>query len=237
MSTPDRHPAGFERMLRNAVRTELTARMRHGLLHDLKGPGQIILSALHMLQKNAATADAATLQKYCDWIRDAVKDIAARAEKILPAVPTAAASPETCDLAALNEDVVHLLRDDSALKGVIFQVETQGALPAVSGLIADLRLALQALLFGVLDRIPENSTACIRLAVSNGQVEWSVTVPGGEQPDASAFEARYDRVPPASGIGWHVARSIIRERGGDITLAEVEKDWQVVMRLPLSPSL
>lgn len=245
-SDPAPPAAGFERTLRNALHAELTSRMRHVLLHDLKGPGQIVLSAVHMLQKNAATADAATLQKYCDWIRDAVKDIAARAEKILPPSstswsttsstprPAADAAPETCDLMELTEDVVHLLRDDSALKGVEFKIEpSDGPPPPVPGPGGELRLVLQALLFGVLDRVPENSTAYIRLSSANGQANWSVSAPGGDPPDASAFELRYDVMPPASGIGWYVARSIARERGGDLSLEGMKDDhWQLVLRLP-----
>lgn len=233
-SSGDRQTDGFERTLRNALHTELAVRMRHVLLHDLKGPGQIILSALHMLQKNAATADAATLQKYCDWIRNAVKDLAERAENVLPPKPAgAAAAPETCDLAALTEDATHLLRDDAALAGVEFRIETANPLPPAPGPRGELLLALQAMLFGVLDSVPQNSTVYIHLAETNKGTEWSAAVPDGDRPEAEAFEARYEVEPPRSGIGWHVARSIARSRGGDLTVEDIEDGgWRLVLRLP-----
>jgi K+-sensing histidine kinase KdpD len=224
---------GFDRILRHALQTELSMRLRPKLLHELKGPVQIILSALHLLQKKAAAGETQELEKYGNWIKDAAHDLIERAQTVLPQQTSHEAPVATCDLHALTDEAVHLLRDEAALKEVEFLLEERSGACMVRGHAADLKLALQAILFGALDIVPPHTAPKILIQQTDGPTTWSMDIEHGNKPTAEIFELRYYVQPPHSGIGWPVARAIVQESSGRFSLEDrAGGGWQIKLVLP-----
>lgn len=224
---------GYERLLRNALQTELTLRMRHAMMHALRSPAQTILSALSLLQKKAAAGDTADLAKYADWIKAAASDLSRRAELVLPPRSDEVSG---CDLRALTADVLHMMRDDAALKEVMFEFDAGSAPAPVACAPGELQLALKAILFEVMDGASAGDTIDISLDSPAGRQQWIARIPGTNKPSPAAFEPRFDVTPPQSGIAWHVARGIAVERGGALEIGDDAKGWSVILELPAQTS-
>ncbi len=227
--------AGFERTLRHALHTELAMRLRHTLLHGLKGPVQTILSALHLLQKKAAAGELQELDKYAGWIKNAAHELVERAQTIVPPKPLAQGEQARADLHALSEDVLHLLRDEAAVKGVELDIVAPAANSVARAPAADIRLALQAILFGVIDALPAGGRARITSGQTDGgsgRIEWTMEADAGHNPPPEAFEPRYDVAAPGSGIAWHVARSTVEECGGRLLVENLGEGWCIKVSLP-----
>src|SRR5688572_23319749 len=103
----DRQNAGYRRLLRHALATEMILRLRPMMLHALKGPPQTILSALHMLKKSFSmpeTAEtAANRTRYVDWIRESVNKLSTIADSMLPQRLGLAGECEPSNLTEITE--------------------------------------------------------------------------------------------------------------------------------------
>lgn len=231
MNADPSNDAGFQRTLRHALHTELTLRLRHALLHGLKGPVQTVLSALHLLQKKAAAGETQELDKYGNWIKDAAKDLMERAQNLLPPKPTPAGEFAQCDLQALTEDAAHMLRDEAALKEVDLAIEP-ATQPAVAlGNEGDLRLAMLAVMFNVLDAAPPGMAVKIKAGRGDVGLLWSAEVAGQDKPTEDRFKPRYDLTETRSGISWFVARGIVEEHGGKLLVSDGDDGWRVEIQL------
>jgi signal transduction histidine kinase len=200
---------------------------------------QTILSALHLLKKARETAPTtetrAAQDQYAELIRNSVQQLIAIGETILPCTP--ASEREPVRLSALTQRTLRLLRDLAALESVAFELEVDAAatteLPANKD---DLQLALTALLFGIVERAPPDSTAKISIARTEASLRWRARVaahPSRPNPDWTLFAGAGGEDAPGADLGWSVAREIAVEHGGRMTLEDAGRDgWTLELALP-----
>ena len=245
MSGADRERES-RRIRRQALAMDMQQKLRPALLHDLKGPMQAILSALHMLKKargvapggpNAAEARHPQDQ-YTDLIRNSVQQLIAIGDAILPRVADEASEREPVSLQALTERALRLLRDLASLDSVAFELDVDPA--ATTGMQAnkdDLQLALTALLVAMLERAPADSIVRIRIAQPGQSLQWRARVdahPTQPNPDRTLFVGAAGDAP-GTDLGWSVANEIVVAHGGQMTLEEAGgAGWTLELTFPVA---
>ena len=229
------------RIRRQALAMDMLQTLRPALLHELKGPMQAILSAVHMLKRArdaAPTADTRAAQdQYVDLIKNSVQQLIAIGEAILPGAVSGGGNREPVELAGLTRRVLRLLRDLAALDGVAFELDAGSATNA--GLQAnkeDLQLALTALLVGILNRSGPDSTVMISITQPDGFLRWSALVPAHPSrlnPEPALFAGAGGGDEPGTDLAWSTAREIVVEHGGRMTLEDAGRDgWTLELALP-----
>jgi cell cycle sensor histidine kinase DivJ len=244
VSDPERES---RRIQRQALAMDMLQKLRPALLHELKGPMQAILSALHLLRKSSETepsgvAGVAThhpQDQYTDLIRNSVQQLIAIGDAMLPRGADEASAREPVRLHALTERALRLLRDLAALESVAFELDVDAA--AATELEAnkdDLQLALTALLVGMLERAPPDSTVKISIARPDVWLRWTARVaahPERPNPDRAWVASTASGAAPAAPLGWSVARDIVGAHGGRMTLEDAGGDgWTLELALPVT---
>jgi hypothetical protein len=232
------------RIRRQALAMDMLQKLRPALLHELKGPMQTILSALHMLRKardpshgGTGPEASASLDQYTELIRNSVQQLIAIGDSILPCAPDEARQCQPVGLQALTERSLRLLRDLASLDGVAFELDIDaGASTELQASRDDLQLALNALLVGILERTPQDSIVRIRISEPDLSLHWQAQVPAHPSrpnPDRSLFAGTGNGDAPGSDLRWSVANEIVTAHGGRMSLANADRDgWTLEIAFP-----
>ena len=231
------------RIRRQALAMDMLEKLRPALLHDLKGPMQAILSALHMLKKARDTSPGGTnapaarhpQEQYTDLIRSSVQQLIVIGDSILPRGADEAGGRELVSLQIMTERTLRLLRDLASLDGVAFELDVDPA--AATGIRAnkdDLQLALTALLVAMLERAPPDTIVRIRIAQPGESLQWRARVnahPSRPNPDRTLFVGATGD-PPGTDLGWTVTNEIVVAHDGRMTLEDAAGGWTLELTFP-----
>jgi PAS domain S-box-containing protein len=239
----DLHQAQGE--LARVSRVTALGEVSASIAHEIRQPlGAIVATAEAGL--NWLGTDPVNLEGVREALRDIVKD-GNRAADILSRIRAllsrSVVLKESCDLTAIVEETLPLVRADFARGGINWRASCASNLPRVW---AD-RIQLQQVLLNLLMNAAEacrelpQERRCLTVHTSveyRGDLPWAVLevedsgIGFGEHDTARLFEAFYSTKTGGLGMGLSISRSIIESHGGRIW-ASANADHGVTMHFAL----
>ena len=210
------------------------------VVHDLKAPLNAMVINLELLKDTLHVDDAERYgrqRRYVDVLGEEVQRLNRSLTSLLTQTPRLAETPQAFDLRDLVQELVDLLAPQAKAQRVIVSAELPSAAVRISGRRDRLKQALLNVAINGLEAMPEGGALGVTLAV---------------EPDAATIAIRDDGpgIPPefvdriyamhfttksgGTGIGLHVARSVVHSHGGTIAVdTAVGRGTVVRITLPL----
>ena len=146
---------------------------------------------------------------------------------------------EWVQLNEVLDSIVRLLRPDAQMKNARMEVHFQKKLPLVKVDVSQINLAISNLLINSVQAVSERGEIHLFTRASKKNVFIIIQDNGeGISKDhlPKIFDFMFSTKPMGSGLGLSIAKKIISDHHGDITVrSEVNKGTTFRIRLPLSP--
>ncbi len=210
-----------------------------GLAHEIKNPLSTVQLNLQLLAEDVSPDNPAysrianrlkTVQKETSRLRDILEDFLRFAGKI-------ELDPKPADLKLLLEELVDFFTPQAAVQKARLRLKTPDG-PLIAPIDAKLiQQAILNLLINALQAMPDGGELILGLAQRDGSAIIDVIDTGkGIPPEAieKIFQAYYTSKKGGTGLGLAMARRIVQEHGGMLTVTSaVGKGSDFTIRLPL----
>lgn len=228
--------------------TQARAEVAAGILHDLKGPlsavsGYVQLASEQPEQLPTGKRDELLTEALGEV--DRLRSLADGLVRVTAAEAGALTTDEQVELAALVDEVASTGRASAASLGQRRAITVDTSAPVVvRGDQTSLWRALMNLVTNALQHTPADTPIELSLATDHDSVRLTVRDHGpgmSEQARASAFEVFARGTSGGTGLGLHVARTLVEAHGGECVLlaalgggtaAEIRLPASIVERLP-----
>ncbi len=231
-----------ERMLealRHAEQVKLVGQLAGGILHEIRNPLIGIGSLATHLARQASLPPA--VQDKCRLIAEEATRIDQILESHLGQLPPRQFEFRPCDLAALLEDTLALLRTKLQANRINLAVEVSPGLPAVQASRGHLQQVWLNLFLNAIEAMPQGGTLTVTMALKRlGTEGVSMTFQdtgAGISPDnlARIFEPFFTSGKAKGvGLGLTLSRDIIERHGGQLVITSPPGSGAVVdIWLPL----
>ncbi len=214
----------LERAREDLARQEKLAamgRMTAGIAHEIRNPLGIIRGAGQHLQR--LLRDHGIEDETAAFIPEEVD----RLDRILTGYLDFGADSdgktETFDLPPLIRRTVQLLDAELGETGVTVEIETPSCATPCVGDPRRLQQVLMNLLLNARDAMPGGGEISMAVTAPGETLQVSVSDRGaglGDTPVEKLFEPFWTSKTQGSGLGLAVSRQIVREHGGELTLAD-----------------
>ncbi len=234
--------------LRCLDRSKLHRILQAALIHDLKAPLNTATLVLDLLGRSLAQDDFPDVRDRSRLL-DNVEEVRRELRRLSEGLPGLLALSDpgqeparVFDLAASLRCGLDLLRQQVLLRGVRLHRHFPEEPVLVQGRASDLRQAVLNVVLNALEASPRGGEIHVSLDLpeSGGPVRIRVEDAGegiAEADAARVFEPRFSRRPGQRGLGLPVARSILREHGGNIGLNRRTGGGTVaLLELPRAPA-
>jgi signal transduction histidine kinase len=229
----------LERRTRQAERLAELGTLTGGLAHEIKNPLSTVQLNLQLLREDLSPENPAysrilsrlaTVQRETGRLRETLDDFLRYAGKLeVEKKPT--------ELNGLLEELVDFFHPQAQLQKVQLRLKkSDGELVAN----VDPRLIKQTvlnLMLNGMQAMPNGGEMILSLARQNGEAVIDLIDTGtGIPADAAAkiFDAYYSTKKGGTGLGLAMAKRIVKEHGGDISVtSEVGKGTDFTVRLPV----
>jgi two-component system, NtrC family, sensor histidine kinase HydH len=229
----------LERRTRQAERLAELGTLTGGLAHEIKNPLSTVQLNLQLLREDLnpdnpaysrVLARLATVQRETSRLRETLDDFLRYAGKLeVERKPT--------ELNSLLEELVDFFHPQAQLQKVQLRLKKT---PEPLTANVDSRLIKQTvlnLMLNGMQAMPHGGEMILSLARQDGQAVIDLIDTGtGIPPDAAAkiFDAYYSTKKGGTGLGLAMAKRIVKEHGGDISVtSEVGKGTDFRVRLPV----
>lgn len=205
--------------------TQARAEVAAGILHDLKGPLSAVSGYVQLAAEQQDVAPAGTRETLLDDALGEVerlRDLADGLVRVTAAEAGALRTDETVDLGQLVSEVASSARAAAASRGQrrIVSVDVPLSI-VVRGDSTSLRRALMNLVDNAISHTPAGSPIDLALAADDDSVRISVRDHGqgmSEEQRARAFDVFARGDGKGTGLGLHVARTLVEAHEGECVL-------------------
>lgn len=219
----------LENDLRTATRFYGLATLYVGAVHDLRGPLNNMVVYLELLKQAARRAaqrepesdESASQRKYIETIQQSIYSLNSYVQALLDLTAPADDVTTEIDLGQALTEIAGLLRAPAKLQGVTLDWQLPEKPMRVVGQPVQLRQALLNIIINALEAMPTGGTLTVRGSSADDRIEIDICDKGAGISDAlheRIFEMHFSTKEGRTGIGLYVARSIVREHGGDIAV-------------------
>jgi signal transduction histidine kinase len=219
----------LENELRLAIQMRGFAQFYMAFAHDLKAPLNAMVLNLELLKRTLAdparvTADEKTRSRQDGYIQTLVGEVS-RLDRYLRTILTHAAPPRTdegrkqFDLRELLEELGSLLDPQARHHRINLRIEVPPMPVNVTGHRDRLKQALLNIAINGLESMPDGGEMSLQAAAADGVVTISIRDSGpGMPPEVirEIYKMHFTTKDGGTGIGLHVARSVIQAHSGDI---------------------
>ena len=231
--------ATLERVTRLAAHLQVLSGIYHGVVHDLKSPLNAMVVNLELLKVSISdTPQVDRQRRYVEILHEELMRLNRSIETLLPAAAPPRDEAGRFDLRALVQEVAALVSTTARHQNVKLAVEAGGEGAEVHGYRDRIKLALLCLVTNALEAMPEGGSLGLELEVRGDQGVLAVTDSGAGVPAEAGdriFERNYSTKPGHTGLGLHVARSVVEFTNGSIRHApRGEAGSRFTVTLPLA---
>jgi signal transduction histidine kinase len=213
--------------------------------HDLKNPLQAMMSYVELLEEDGAGVFTEEMQDYLDIVWAQLDRMYRIISGILDLERVQSGTPafDLCSLEEVLRRVADEMGDQAHAKGLDFQLEIDGKLPAVLGDSQLLGQAVTNLVENSIKFTPPGGKVIVRAGVNKRQlivevIDTGIGIPPEEQP--RVFERFYRGQQQGlvhvtgSGLGLSLVWAIVSAHHGEISLvSELGKGTTFRVRLPV----
>jgi signal transduction histidine kinase len=236
----------LESDLRMAAQLRGLTRLYMGVAHDLKAPLNAMVLNLELLRRSITAPwmdDEDELRgRQLEWTAIVESELG-RLRRSLEALLAQTAPPrderERFDLRDVLGEIVALLQPQARQQRVQVQVEVPETTVAVSGSRDQLKQAILNLAINGLEAAPETGSLALRLHPQDDEAVVRVQDTGtGIPPEVleQVFDMHFTTKASGSGIGLHVARTILESHAGTVEVESTGPEGTTFeVRLPLAP--
>jgi signal transduction histidine kinase len=224
------------------AQTQTRAEVAAGILHDLKGPLSAVSGFVQLAAEQPdALPDGRRDQLLTEALGevDRLRSLADGLVRVTAAEAGALSTDTPVDLAALVADVAQPARAAASSLGQRRTISVDAAAPiVVRGDQTSLWRALMNLVTNAIEHTPADTPIELSLAADHDSVRLTVRDHGpgmSEEARATAFEVFARGASGGTGLGLHVARTLVEAHGGEcVLLAALGGGTAAEIRLPAS---
>jgi signal transduction histidine kinase len=238
----------LENELRLAIQMRGFAQFYMAFAHDLKAPLNAMVLNLELLKRSLPTQvddegiNEEVRARQTRYIETLVGEVS-RLDRSLRMVLTHAAPPsegqKTFDLRELIDELGSLLDPQARHQRVTLKIALGDSPLQLTGNRDRLKQALLNIAINGLESMPQGGQMEIEAGAENGTAAISFRDSGRGMPSdviEQIYKMHFTTKDGGTGIGLHVARSVIQAHGGDIEVAsEVDTGTCFRISLPLAP--
>lgn len=214
-----------ERRRREQEQQALMGTIATGLAHEIRNPLSTLSMNLQLLMEDWATADTDREQRSRRKVEVLLREVR-RLEAVLNNFLRFAAEHrlklEPVDVNALVAELIDFLEPAARRAAIRLETRLAPALPRIDADPGFLRQALLNLLINAQDALPEGGTITLSSRAEDSHVVLCVADDGpGIPPEHRdrVFDIYFSTKPNGTGLGLPLARKIVEEHGGTLTLA------------------
>lgn len=219
----------LENDLRTATRFYGLAILYVGAAHDLRGPLNNMVVYLELLKQSARrtaqrepeSEESASQRKYIEMIQQSIYSLNSYVQALLDLTAPAKDVTTETDIGQALTEIAGLLRAPAKLQGVALDWQLPEKPMRVVGQPVQLRQALLNIIINALEAMPAGGTLTVRGSSAEDSIEVDICDKGAGIPEAlqeRIFEMHFSTKEGRTGIGLYVARSIVHEHGGTVTV-------------------
>ena len=237
----------LENELRLAIQMRGFAQFYMAFAHDLKAPLNAMVLNLELLKRsladpNKTAGDEKSKSRQEAYIQTLVGEVS-RLDRSLRTVLTHAAPPrdggrKQFDLRELIEELGSLLDPQARHHRINFKIEVPPTPLPIDGHRDRLKQALLNIAINGLESMPSGGEMSVQAAADGGDAAIEIRDSGpGMPPEVSReiYKMHFTTKDGGTGIGLHVARSVVQAHGGDIHVeSEVGRGTCFRVTLPLA---
>jgi len=219
----------IETDLRMASQLRALARVFLAVVHDLKAPLNAMALNLELLtqsverDQSAAEGETAKRKRYLEVVKGELRELDGSLEQLLAEAVVADERVRRFDLAELLETIGLLLQPQARYQHVELTREAPPDPVIVDAPRARIRQAIMNLAINSLEAMPEGGMLAMRIIQPSGDGMARVVIsddgPGiPAEIEDRVFDLHFTTKESGTGVGLHVARSVIEAAGGSLSL-------------------
>lgn len=219
----------LENDLRTATRFYCLATLYIGAAHDLRGPLNNMVVYLELLkqaarrtaQREPESEESASQRKYIEMIQQSIYSLNSYVQALLDLTAPAKDVLTETDIGQALTEIAGLLRAPAKLQGVALDWQLSEKPLRVIGQPVQLRQALLNIIINALEAMPAGGCLTVRGSSAEQGIAIEICDKGAGIPEAlqdRIFDMHFSTKEGRTGIGLYVARSIVQEHGGTITV-------------------
>lgn len=204
-----------ERQIRQASKLASIGELAAGIAHEIRNPLAGIGAAVEVLGETGNGQHAEVTGE----IRRQITRLNRTLRDLLEFSRTREPEMTDCEVPALIESMLTLVRPDAQKQGVRIVEEIAPGLPAIRADAGQVQQALLNVLLNAIQAMPEGGTLTLGAQASNGDVQIRVCDTGeGIAPEnrARIFSPFFTTKHRGTGLGLAITRSIVEKHGGAI---------------------
>ncbi len=221
----------LETDLRMATQLRALARVFLAVVHDLKAPLNAITLNLELLGRSVEGDDSVSgeerekRQRYLGVVKRELRELDGSLQQLLSETVVTDERVREFDLGELIETVGLLLQPQARYQSVTLSVDLPDQDVRVSGARDWIRQALLNLAINSLEAMPDGGALTMRLRPLSEKGEALIEIeddgPGiPPELEEHIFELHFTTKESGTGVGLHVARSVIEAAGGRLTFEQ-----------------
>lgn len=215
-----------ERAAMESERMQAVRMLAASLAHEIGNPLNALGIHLQLLERAVKKlpdeADRAELGDYARVARDEVERLDGILSEFLNALRNGAPNLEKCDLLAVLEKSLRVLRADVQERSIRIEVDHPASLPAIRADPSQLQRVFFNLVKNALQAMPDGGTLSIELAADDRELSIAFRDSGtgiGPEEFARLFEPFHSGRAGGHGIGLAIVRRIVEDHGGRIEVS------------------
>lgn len=223
-----------DQLLRRTERLAVVGQLAAGVAHELRNPLTTVKGFVHLLKVSPSEE---TRGRYLDIIQGELQRIEQTINEFLLLGSPSGQPLAPCQLTALVQDVVQLMKAEAALHKVEIRLEGEGAF-VVRCDAPRLKQVFVHVLKNAIEAMPDGGTVEVRTHAVDGEAVVEV-VDHGRGIDSARLktlgEPSYDTREKGTGLGLMISRRILEAHGGRLQIhSEVDEGTTVRIHLPLA---
>ncbi|MCS7169694.1 MAG: ATP-binding protein, partial [Candidatus Kapabacteria bacterium] len=224
----------LQRQLRQTEALAALGKITSIVLHEIGNPLQALLSHVELIEAGKGNAHDHVRRIGTELLR--LQQLVAELRQLLYH-PTAGSALSAVDLLHVLQQTLHLLQPQFQRDHVRVQLQPHCPTAVILGNAAQLEQLFLNLFLNARDAMPDGGVLRITLSCEGNHLIVECSDTGHGIPAdvlEHVFEPFFTTKPQGSGLGLSIARNIVQQHGGDITIAsQPSMGTTVTLRFPL----